>query len=82
MQLLITTAIIALVGSFARADTPHPTPEEASQVKEYNQALVCVGLAEIIWQLEKDKRTAAPIKDVGMNCELCDRAVQEDLVTG
>jgi hypothetical protein len=63
---LICTAILALLGSFARADTQHPTPEETSWVKQYNQALVCVGLAEIIWELQKDKSIAAPIKEVGI----------------
>ena len=65
-QLMITTAISGLLVSFALADTQHPTPEEASQLQQYNQALVCVGLAEIIWQLQKDQPTAAPIKDVGI----------------
>jgi hypothetical protein len=86
-QLLITTAIIALIGSFARADTQHPTPEEASQLKEYNQALVCAGLAEIIWQLQKDKPTAAPIKDVGIRIanyaiELSKKIWSQDKVAG
>jgi hypothetical protein len=70
-QFLISTAILALFGSFARADTQHPitqhpTPEEASQIKQYNQALLCVGLAQLIWQLQKNRTTAAQIKEAGV----------------
>src|ERR1700730_3208481 len=69
-QFLIGTAMIAVLGSFALADTPHPTPEELSQLKQYDQALGCAGLAEIIWQLQKDKPTAAPIREVGIRISM------------
>jgi hypothetical protein len=64
--LVITTVIVTLLTSLAQADTEHPTAEEASQLKQYDQALACVGLAEVIWQLQKDKSTAAPIKEVAI----------------
>jgi hypothetical protein len=59
-QFLTTAATLTLIASFAHAD--NPTPDTQLQLKQYNQALGCAGLAGIIWQLKKDKAEAAAMR--------------------